>query len=381
MEHEEDSFAVEDFVCTPTDGGLPMSPPLPLLPSDMNNTDVAQSAQAVKLQGAFELPDITSTPTDVELLEDYLRPAIQRMRKEPYSGRRYITSPAVVNADLPSMAPWELPGEIARNNGMRHKYYLTDQFDLLFGAMIDIIRTPNGYWKSNTNDTRAIRAGYSKYLGARRTFNFHTGYSTKTNWIMNVYYSLDNNLFTTDGLVLCHVFKADSPDYNDSPNCPAFHQGQCNGNHCDQAFGAPSNASFNSTHPGSKPMHHDQDLLTPYLALFENVLLGDPDPDNSAGTGNHSATRGIPPMADHGHSKKRKKSSDVWDYFTKIFARDIDGNVLTFAVCNHCCKILTGNSKGGTTHLARHTCPCKFKPVAAGRNAKGSGGDVNVLSS
>ena len=97
--------------------------------------------------------------------------------------------------------------------------------------------------------------------------------------------------------------------------------------------------------------------------------------------GNSSARTGVPPTADHGQSKKRKKISDVWDYFTKISARDIDGNVLKFAACNHCCKILTGSSKGGTTHLARRTCPCKFKPVAAGRSAKDSGGDVNVLSS
>ncbi|KAM3405738.1 hypothetical protein ACQJBY_000010 [Aegilops geniculata] len=127
----------------------------------------------------------------------------------------------------------------------------------------------------------------------------------------------------------------------------------------------------------------DPMLLNSCMAHLENVLLGDPDPipDNSPDTGNSSARRGDPLTADHGQSKKRKKSSDVWDYFTKIFARDIKGELLTFAACNHCCKILTGSSKGGTTHLARHTCPCKFKPVAAGRSAKDSGGDPNVLLS
>lgn len=131
-------------------------------------------------------------------------------------------------------------------------------------------------------------------------------------------------------------------------------------------------------------------------------MVGDPDPDTS--TRKHIAQkdklinlekvlrvltflsflvvsyteRGVPPTADHAESKKRKVGSDVWEYFTKIFARDIKGNVLTFAVCNHCSKVLTGGSSGGTTHLKNHTCACKLKPVLAGRNQKAS---VSVSSS
>jgi hypothetical protein len=98
-------------------------------------------------------------------------------------------------------------------------------------------------------------------------------------------------------------------------------------------------------------------------------------------TENSFPTRGVSPTYDPGRSNKRKKSkksSDVWDYFTKIFIRDLEGNVMTLAACNHCSKVLTGNSTHGTSHLADHTCSCKFKPVQAGRKDKGV---VNVLSS
>ncbi|KAE8807505.1 Chaperone protein dnaJ 10 [Hordeum vulgare] len=169
-------------------------------------------------------------------------------------------------------------------------------------------------------------------------------------------------------------------DYDDDPKCLECHQQACSGHHHDQEFGAPSKyASFSKTQPEPEywPMHHDSPRhsdprLMSYIEQIGNLLLSDPDPDNSLDAGNSSATRGDPPTADHGQSKKRKKISDVWDYFTKIFARDINGKIVTYAACNHCCKILSASSKNGTSQLARHACPCKFKPVAAGRSAKDS---------
>nr|UYW61986.1 NAM protein [Triticum aestivum]UYW61987.1 NAM protein [Triticum aestivum] len=407
MEHEEDSFDVENLVCTPTDAdlGIPMSPthlplPLPLPPSSrhmiMSNTDhvVAESsAQAVaagkKLEQEFELPaDLTCTPTptptptDVELVRDYLRPAIQRMQPEERSLWDLINGPAVVNPDLPTMDPCQLPGMIARNskggNELRDKYYLTDHNALASFRYFPGLRTTNGYWQTHAYHT-AIEAEHNRLVGVKKTMKFHTYTGAKTNWIMNVYYSLvEGDFFIQEGLVLCYVFETDSaPDYDDNPKCLGCHQGSCSGYHSGQAFAAPSNASFNSTYPGSRPMHHhdterrSDPRLSSFMADLEKCLLGDTDdPDNSTDTGNSSARRGDPPTADHGQSKKRKKISDVWDYFTKIFARDINGKVMAYAACNHCCKILSASSKNGTSQLARHACPCKFKPVEAGRNAK-----------
>lgn len=433
MEYQQDSFDVENLVFTPTDSGVPMSStPLPLPPSShMSGQDVAQSsAQAAGKktveQEEFELPDFTCKPTDVELVEDYLRPAIQRMQpEEPTSFMDpWQRRPAVVNADLPCMDPWELPGTrfdkkrmnteyfqvlkhlrhangspgmIAGNsNGkgkggmMRDKYYLTDHTTLAYShSYFNDVRTTNGFWHKHAPDTVIISEHNKWVAGVKKTMRFHLSTLAETNWTMNIYYSLnEENSFIRDGLVLCHVFQTDSaPDYDDNPKCLGCHRQAWSGYHHGQELGAPINySSFNSTEPEYWPMHFDCKLrsdkrLKSFVEQLENLLLSDPDPDISLDAGNSSATRGDPPTANHGQSKKRKKISDVWDYFTKIFARDINGKVVTYAACNHCCKILSASSKNGTSQLARHACPCKFKPVAAGRSAKDSGGDVNVLSS
>ena len=270
---------------------------------------------------------------------------------------------------------------------MRDKCYLTDNTALAFFASFRHLPTTNGFL-TKTRTRHDDLDGTQRGFGVKKTMKFHQHTGAKTNWIMNAYYSWnDGNSFLHDGLVLCHVFETDSPDYEDNPKCLGCHRGACSGHHNDHEFGAPSeDTSLNSPHPGSRPMHyypkhHSDPRLKSYIEQLGNLLFSDSDPDNSADTGNCGAGRGDPPITDYGQSRKRKKISDVWDYFTKIYALDINGKVLTFAACNHCCKILTGSSKGGTTHLARHTCPCKFKPVAAGRNAKDSGGNPNVLLS
>jgi hypothetical protein len=48
------------------------------------------------------------------------------------------------------------------------------------------------------------------------------------------------------------------------------------------------------------------------------------------------------------HSGKRARSSKIYE--------DGPGGVLTYAVCNHCCKVLKGDSAMGTSHLIRHPC-------------------------
>ncbi|CAN6343520.1 unnamed protein product [Urochloa humidicola] len=55
------------------------------------------------------------------------------------------------------------------------------------------------------------------------------------------------------------------------------------------------------------------------------------------------------------HSRKRPRTkSPVRESFTKIDEDGPDGVVLTYAVCNHCCKVLKGDSATGTSHLRRH---------------------------
>ncbi|XP_044379318.1 uncharacterized protein [Triticum aestivum] len=327
-----------------------------------------------KLEQDFELPDLTCTPTDGELVQDYLVPAIQRIWREQRFGR------SCVNADLPFMDPGT-DDCAQQQGGMRDKYFLTDHTTVTSFHHFHGAPTTNGFWQQHPPHCTAIRAEFNRIVGIKKTMKFHQHTGAKTNWSMNIYYSWnEGDSFLRDDLVLCHVFETDSPDYDDNPKCLGCHRGACSGHPHDQAFGAPSeDTSFKPIH--YYPNRHSDPRLKSYMEQLGNLLFSDADPDNSADTGNSRATRsGDPPTADHGQSKKRKRL-DVWDYFTKLFARDINGKVLTFAACNHCCKILSGSSKGGTTHLARHVCPCKFKPVVAGRSAKDSGGDANVLSS
>ncbi|KAM0902957.1 hypothetical protein ACQ4PT_018968 [Festuca glaucescens] len=273
---------------------------------------------------SWETPDLSSNPTDLELVENYLRPVVQasrfpngsmKNRLDRWKARTDVANnPAVVNAGLPLVNPSELLEE----------------------------------------------------------------------------------------LVLCHVLEA-PPDCDAKLKCPTFDQGRCDESH-HRRRKYPRNTSFNPIPRESSPMHHGAHRsrgpeLNSYLTMFEEVLLGDGDPDpgpdssielvshvdqprslenHHKETGHCMATKDVSPLDDHGKSRKRKKTAIVWDYFTKIYALDLEGNVVTLAVCNHCSNVLTGNSKSGTTHLARHTCPCKLKPVQAGRKDKGM---VNVLSS
>ncbi|KAM0902956.1 hypothetical protein ACQ4PT_018967 [Festuca glaucescens] len=378
----EPSLELEDFVSTPIDLGFLLPSPSydlpPVQPSHIT-LDQYQSAVAVALE-SWKPPDSSSTPTDLELVQNYLHPATQRMPGkivfDDMKGRIY---PSVVNARLPYMNPCDLPG-FARKDRRREKYYLTDQTSVYYGTSFSGLETPNGFWKSRDFGS-AIRGEDDKIVGTKSTAYFYTGRNprSKTYWVMDIYY-LMNDKFIENGLALCHVFEDDSPVYGNSPKCSTFHQGNCNGKQCSQPFNVRSSESLNSTPSRSLPRYHHPDSpLDPryssYIANLENLLLCDPDPDTSIGlldTENCIARTSVPPTGDHGQSKKRKKkSSDVWNYFTKMFVRDFEGNVLTLAACNHCSKVLTGSSKGGTTHLARHVCPCKFKPVEAGRMDKG----------
>jgi hypothetical protein len=105
---------------TAGDWGLPIATPWnppPLQPSHVSR-DMLQSAEAMELE-AWELPPgLSSAPSDVELVQNYLRPAIQRIPAieektnfDWYSNYlRWTNLHALVNVGLPSVNPWELPG-------------------------------------------------------------------------------------------------------------------------------------------------------------------------------------------------------------------------------------------------------------------------------
>lgn len=220
----------------------------------------------------------------------------------------------------------------------------------------------------------------SRFAGIKRTYDFHTGHpsrgSTKTNWVMNVFL-VGQDCYVQEDVALCHIFENNSPDYDPRPKCAACHPPpngkgslsstypcsyQHSGKPCNQAIHLPSSSSSLSTHPVSDQTLHPE--LTSFIEGLEKLLLG--EPDTSTDTGSYDARGGGPFSAviasrENGQSRKRTRTSSVWERFTQIFAHDSDGVMVTFAVCNHCCKVLTGDSKNGTSHLARHKCQCNHR--------------------
>ncbi|KAJ6800891.1 zinc finger BED domain-containing protein RICESLEEPER 2-like [Iris pallida] len=94
--------------------------------------------------------------------------------------------------------------------------------------------------------------------------------------------------------------------------------------------------------------------------------------DMDVGTGNAIDTPGGDPRA------ARRPRSLVWNDFTKETRPD--GNCV--AICNHCKKQLTANSRAGTTHLKNHVIACtstkvrvKRKKLVVRRLGKESGND------
>ncbi|XVF37632.1 hypothetical protein REPUB_Repub20aG0026200 [Reevesia pubescens] len=71
-------------------------------------------------------------------------------------------------------------------------------------------------------------------------------------------------------------------------------------------------------------------------------------------------------------AKKRKRTSDVWEEFTK--KEDDDGK--EWAVCAHCNRKFDGSSLKGTTHLRNHLKRCKIR-AAKVRDQPGTGDSKN----
>lgn len=63
--------------------------------------------------------------------------------------------------------------------------------------------------------------------------------------------------------------------------------------------------------------------------------------------------------------KKRKLTSQVWDFFTREYVGGVGKDAKYRATCKDCNRKFDGSSKGGTTHLKNHhdTCPLRANNV------------------
>ncbi|KAI7950304.1 hypothetical protein MJO29_008978 [Puccinia striiformis f. sp. tritici] len=99
---------------------------------------------------------------------------------------------------------------------------------------------------------------------------------------------------------------------------------------------ASSNLAINDTQLTPSAIHESQDNL--------NVVkyIDDTAPPNNAS------------------NRKRQKTSEVWDYFTKEV---LEGSDDTKATCNYCGGKFVARNTDGTNHLWRHTKRCPSSPV------------------
>ncbi|KAI4965073.1 hypothetical protein ZWY2020_057532, partial [Hordeum vulgare] len=279
-------------------------------------------------QQSLKLPDFTCKPTDVELVQDYLRPAIRCMQPGgTHHFHGFVAWTVAVNTDL---LPWTRI--IADNN--------------------------KGGWDDETSTTtdHTTEAYFFSFRGVRTTkwcfMKTHTRQS-------------DHGEHNGHGLgSLCHVFQTDSASNYDDSQCLECHQQACS----DQ-----TQDSLSECFRGHRPLAIYGRARRPPPIGGENFEAMPPTKHMGASHNFHAgnlvqqeATLQRLTMA-----VQKRKISQMSGITSPRYLRDINGKIVTYAACNHCCKILSASSKNGTSQLARHACPCKFKPVA-GRSAKDS---------
>ncbi|CAN6348205.1 unnamed protein product [Urochloa humidicola] len=186
--------------------------------------------------------------------------------------------------------------------------------------------THHGQWKEIDKELTAIRIDQlpsPRYVGLKRTLEFHHQDGNKMDWIMLEYHQVDAykppDLLLNGGLVFRKVFQ----NYKEAVSY-AFRE-------LERMWDGDD--SYNG--------EHEEEVNTCMDSLLRDCLLGDGDQgDKQSG------------------KRKRTGKSEVWMHFTKVYTADPDR---VYAVC-HCCDMgYNGHSKNGTSHLRRHNEKCSSK--------------------
>ncbi|PUZ67543.1 hypothetical protein GQ55_3G444100 [Panicum hallii var. hallii] len=235
-------------------------------------------------------------------------------------------------AGLVQPDPWDLP----RRCYAARKKFGSDE------------KTRRGCWKERDSEFTAIRGDpwlprALRYVGFRRTLEFHTDDGTKTDWLMHEYAMLhhsDGHLFLKEEIVLCNVFN------NGKDGVPY-----------------PSTNTANDGEPegeldGNNLPHNDHCLHLHHDAVVQS------DQAPSSGTKR--------PRAD-GPKTRTTGESGVWQHFTKIYieapkeagSKKKDCYSLVYAVCHGCDKVFRASPKNGTSSLRRHAATCQCKHMHA----------------
>ncbi|CAN6343514.1 unnamed protein product [Urochloa humidicola] len=249
-----------------------------------------------------------STSADREILRD-LRATLDLYKQDKMEGR---VEPPELNTGLAQLDPWDLLQPTPS--------YVTSSLSR---------ETHHGKWKEIDKELTAIRIDQlpaPRYVGLKRTLEFHHQDGNKMDWIMLEYHQVDENklpnLLLNGDLVFRKVFQ----NYKDAVS---------------YAFRALERMWDGDDEEDCYNGEHEEDVNTCRDSLLRDCLLGEGDQgDKQPG------------------KRKRTGKSEVWMHFTKVYTADPDR---VYAVC-HCCDMgHNGHSKNGTSHLRRHNEKCSSK--------------------
>ncbi|CAN6343523.1 unnamed protein product [Urochloa humidicola] len=254
-----------------------------------------------------------STSADREILRD-LRATLDLYKLEKMEGR---VEPQEHNTVLAQLDPWDLLQSTP--------CYITSSLSR---------ETHHGQWKEIDKVLTAIRIDQlpaPRYVGLKRTLEFHHQDGNKMDWIMLEYHQVDEykppNLLLNGGLVFRKVFQ----NYTDAVSyaCRELER---------MWDGDDKEDCYNG--------EHEEEVNTCMNSLLRECLLGEGDQGDKSRPGKRKRTGGP------------DGKSEVWMHFTKVYTADPDR---VYAVC-HCCDMgYNGHSKNGTSHLRRHNEKCSSK--------------------
>ncbi|EHA8588847.1 NAC domain-containing protein 22 [Cocos nucifera] len=148
----------------------------------------------------LELPGFRFHPTEEELLDFYLRRAVQ--------GKK-LQVDIIGTLNLYRHDPWELPG--LAKIGEREWYFFVPRDRKQSNGGRPNRTTEHGFWKATGSD-RPIRnaADPKRLIGLKKTLVYYQGRAprgSKTDWVMNEYRLPDPTTPPKKDIVLCKVYR------------------------------------------------------------------------------------------------------------------------------------------------------------------------------